>query len=141
LSIPASEAITAQDIEYIIRFNKWLVGKRREDFEVNEASLLGIFSYLTKYDSIKDKRQRIVKKAAHILAGLVFYQEFNDGNKTTALTMTMRYIRRNGFSLPVLESAKGRNAIYNLLVNTVNKHTGDPTIFSEVEEFVMKWMV
>jgi prophage maintenance system killer protein len=49
---------------------------------------------------IEDRRQRIIKKANQILAGIAFHQPFIDVNKRTAFAATTKYLRRNGFSIP-----------------------------------------
>ncbi|MGI8834832.1 MAG: Fic family protein, partial [Nitrososphaeraceae archaeon] len=54
---------------------------------------------IDSYNVIKDKRQRIIKKATRILAGITYYQPFGDGNKETAHYMTIRFLKRNGFKL------------------------------------------
>lgn len=94
-----SEILSNEDIESFILNNKQKVEKRGEVFEVDRDSLHAILSRLNSYNVIQDRRQRIIKKATRILAGISYYQPFNDGNKETAHSMTIFFLQRNSFNL------------------------------------------
>ncbi|CAN5459489.1 hypothetical protein BH18THE2_BH18THE2_37970 [soil metagenome] len=134
--INESETLSSENIEYLISFNKRRVKKRGELFEVDKDYIDKLPNKIDSYNVIKDKRQRIIKKATRILAGITYYQPFGDGNKETAHYMTIRFLKRNGFKL--LNTSETRKEIYDLLIRTILKPTNDPTIFSEVEEYITK---
>src|SRR5215467_3273577 len=135
------EIITHEDIEYIIKFNKRLVERRRQVFEVDRKSLESFFRRMNLYNTIWNRRQRIIKKSGQILAGISYNRSFGEGNKTTALTMTLRYLRRNHYTLPVLLQTKNKQEIYDLITKTVEKFPEDDSIFGEIEEFISNRMI
>lgn len=63
-----AEEFSSEDIEEIIQENKDLVEGRGEPFGVNQERLLEVFSRLNSFNHIANKRDRTIKKAAHILA-------------------------------------------------------------------------
>lgn len=134
--INESETLSFEDIEYLISFNKRRVKKRGELFEADRDYLDKIPNKIDSYNVIKDRQQRIIKKATRILAGITYYQPFGDGNKETAHYMTIRFLKRNGFKL--LNTSETRKEIYDLLIRTILKPTNDPTLYSEVEEYISK---
>jgi prophage maintenance system killer protein len=131
-----SEVLSSKDIEDIILFNKLTVTKRGESFEVDRDDLYKLLNKINSYNNIQNRRLRIIKKATHILAGISYYQPFYDGNKETAHSTTILFLRRNGFNLP--NTSNDRKEVYSLLIKTILKITNYPTIFSEVEEYLSK---
>ena len=131
------EVLSSKDIEDIILFNKLTVEKHGESFEVDRDDLYTILNKVNSYNNIPNKRQRIIKKAARILAGIAFYQLFHEGNKRTAIASTISYLQRNGFNLP-LNTPSEEEEMYDLLNKTIWKETNDPTIFIEVEEYLLQ---
>ena len=88
--ISDSEIISSEDIEYIIEFNRQKVeesGENKDVYfeEVNRHLLEGVFKHMDSYNNISDGRQRIIKKATHILTGVIRPQPFFEGNKRTAV--------------------------------------------------------
>jgi hypothetical protein len=65
-----SEILSNEDIESIISYNKSTVEKRGEKFEVDKDCLYIILNRMNFYNYIRDRRQRIIKKATRILAGI-----------------------------------------------------------------------
>jgi len=55
--------------------------------------------------------------------------------------MTLRYLRRNHYTLPVLLQIKNKQEIYDLLTKTVEKFPEDDSIFGEIEEFISNRMI
>ncbi len=128
-----SETLDSNDIELIISFNKQKVEERGEEFEVDKKLLSKIFVKMNSYNHIRDRRERIVRKASHILAGITFHQPFGEGNKETALALTVLYLNRNGFDL-ALEDKQIMDEIYDILTKTIREYS----IFGEVELYLLK---
>lgn len=133
------ESYSESEIEQIIDFNRRTVEKRGEGFEVDRDLLYRIFKRLDNA-STTDRRTRIIKKASIILAGITFNQPFFEGNKETALAVTIDFLRQNGYDL-AMKTPLQQLEIFNLLVKTVYKFPQDETIYSEIEEFLSKRIV
>jgi prophage maintenance system killer protein len=129
----SSETLDSKDIEEIISFNKQKVEEREEGFEVDKKLLSKIFVKMNSYNHIQDRRERIVRKASCILAGITFHQPFFEGNKETALGVTVLYLNRNGFDL-ALEDKQIMDEIYDILTKTLREFS----IFGEVELYLLK---
>lgn len=43
----------------------------------------------------------MIKRASHLLGGIVFEQPFKNGNKSTAFIVTQHYLKINGFIFSV----------------------------------------
>jgi len=61
-------------MEDIILFNKQKVGRRGELFEVSRDDLNAILARMNSYNVVQNRRRRVIKKAARILAGITYYQ-------------------------------------------------------------------
>lgn len=133
----SSEILSSKDREDIISYNKSLAEKDGELFEVDRDDLYTILNKMNSYNSIQNRRQRIIKKATRILAGITRYQLFHEGNRRTAINATASYLQRNGFSFSV-DTADEQEELYDLLERTIWKVTNDSTIFSEVEEYLSR---
>ncbi|MEX2192928.1 MAG: Fic family protein [Nitrosarchaeum sp.] len=134
------ETFNEEDIEEIIQDNRDLVNERGDSFGVNKEELDKIFDNVNNFGEIFDLRMRIIKKSAWILGGITFYQPFNDGNKETALSLTIHFLRENDMDLPI-NSRSDKKEIYELLTKTVLKFEDDPTIISEIEEYLFRKVV
>ncbi len=132
-----SEEFTDVDIEEIIQENKDLVEGRGEPFGVNKEKLLEVFSRLNSFNDITNKRNRTIKKSSHILAMLAWQQPFSEGNKEIALSVAKLFLRRNGLDLPI-RTLEDEKELFDLLVKTVFKFDGDPTIIDEIEKYLFK---
>ncbi len=134
------EQFTEDEIEEIIEDNLELVTERGDSFGVNHEELKKIFDNVNNFEEILDLNERIIRKASWILGGIAFYQPFNDGNKETALSLTIYFLRENNLNLPI-NSKSDEKEIGELLVKTVFKFEGDPSIISEVEDFLHRKVV
>ena len=135
-----TETFSTEEIENIIQDNEELVTIRGDSFGVNREELDKIFEKVNNFDYIENHFDRMIKKSAWILGGVTFYQPFNDGNKETALSLTIYFLRRNGLNLPI-NSEQDEKEIMELLKKTVFKFEDDPSIISEVEEFLHRSVV
>jgi prophage maintenance system killer protein len=132
-----SEIFSDMQIEAIIRDNKRLVEQRDQPFCVVKDRLEDRFSNVNSYNNIQNKRERIIRKATHILGGITYQQPFCEGNRETALTHTILFLRDNGFDLP-LDKQEDKQEVYDLLYRTIFKDELDPTIITEIEQYLTK---
>ena len=64
-------------------------------------------------------------------------QPFSNGNKRTALTISIYFLRKNGFDLPIMSKGEEKE-LFDLLEKTIFKDESDETIISEVEDYLSK---
>lgn len=129
------ENLTQDDLDDMIKVNKQLVVSRNEPFDVNHDRLQMVYDKFHENDSIADAKDRIIKKATALLAGISYHQPFSEGNKEVALLKTTAFLNDNGFDIPI-ENAIVRSELIELLIKTIYKFENDPTIFSEVEDYI-----
>lgn len=122
-------------IDEVVKFNEKLVKGRGENFSVNKERIAKFVEKVHSADSIKNKKERVTKKASAILAGISWEQPFSDGNKETSLALARSFLDKNGYKLEI-NSKKEEKELYNLLVKTVYKYEDDPTIYNEVEKYI-----
>ncbi len=130
-----SENFSNELISNIILGNKHIVNHRNESFGVNDERIEWVFSKANSFNDIKDQRTRIIKKATAVLGGISWQQPFNNGNKTIAIIVTKYFLQKNGFNLR-LSTDQEEDELIDLLVRTMYKFEDDPTIFSEIEEYL-----
>ncbi|VFJ14047.1 type II toxin-antitoxin system death-on-curing family toxin [Candidatus Nitrosocosmicus franklandus] len=136
-----SEYFSSDEIDEIIQFNKKIVEEDGSSFEVDLNILCSIFDKVnTRYEKELDKKTRIIKKATRILAGITFNQPFYEGNKRTAIIVTLMFLNRNGFDIPLVQTEQKRK-LYDLLMATMLKSRTDTTVYSEVEEYLKQELV
>jgi len=135
-----SENFSQEFISDIINVNRFLVAGRRESFDVSLERLHKVFDFVNEPIHISDDRVRIIVRAARILGGITFEQPFNNANKTTATTVTVDFLRSNGYDLPIINESDEEEHI-ELLEKTLYKFEGDHTIISEVEEYLLRKVV
>lgn len=121
----------------MIRANHHIVNHRKEKFGCVLERLLNVFNKVNSFNDIVDRRERIIKKTAHILGGLTWSQPFSNGNKRTALTISIYFLRKNGFDLPIMNKGEEKE-LFDLLEKTIFKDESDETIISEVEDYLSK---
>ncbi|MCE2507488.1 MAG: Fic family protein [Nitrosopumilaceae archaeon] len=93
------EIFSENAIKNISSINKHVVEKRPESFGVDDPSLITkIFERVNQYYHIPNKKVRLIKRASHVLAGIIFEQPFKNGNKSTAYIVTQHYLKINGLT-------------------------------------------
>ncbi|MGH2611902.1 MAG: Fic family protein [Rhabdochlamydiaceae bacterium] len=135
-----SEIFSDKTISDIIYVNKLISSHRNEPFGYVAERLADIFNQVNSFNDIKGKRERIIKKASYLLGGITYWQPFFNGNKRTALAVTIHFFRRNSFALP-LKTKKDEKEMFELLERTMLKFEGDDTIISEIEEYLKRKIV
>jgi CRISPR/Cas system CSM-associated protein Csm2 small subunit len=66
--------LTPDEVEEMIIDNKEIVEKRGQPFAVDIEILSEIIEQVNSFDNIQDKRERIIKKVAHLLGGIAYHQ-------------------------------------------------------------------
>lgn len=131
------EIFSEELLKNVIRANHHIVNHRKEKFGCVLERLLNVFNKVNSFNDIVDRRERIIKKTAHILGGLTWSQPFSNGNKRTALTISIYFLRKNGFDLPIMNKGEEKE-LFDLLEKTIFKDESDETIISEVEDYLSK---
>lgn len=127
-------------VENITYLNQQIVSHRNESFCCVQERLDKVFLNVNSFNDILDKKERIIKKAAHLLGGITFEQPYCNANKRTALSVTLYFLRKNGFNLPLLTRIDEKE-VFDLLEKTMLKMEGDDTIIPEVEEYIKRKIV
>jgi len=70
----------------------------------------------------------------------VWNQPFKNGNKATATAITKYFLRKNGYFFP-LSTDKEEREYFKLLEKTIEKFEGDATIYSEIEEYLLRKVI
>ena len=131
------EIFSEELLKNVIRANHHIVNHRKEKFGCVLERLLNVFNKVNSFNDIVDRKERIIKKTAHILGGLTWSQPFSNGNKRTALTISIYFLRKNGFDLPIMSKGEEKE-LFDLLEKTIFKDESDETIISEVEDYLSK---
>lgn len=126
--------------EHFIEANKQICRQANEIYGLdNEEDLDSIITQIQSYDSIVDNKERLVKKISAIIGGLGYLQPFKNGNKRTALSVSILFLRTNGFDLPY-GNKENKKEIFKILENTMFKFEGDD-IYTEIENFLRSRIV
>jgi len=133
--LSSAEQFIDKEIQEIVKYNKKTVEQRNESFGVNLDQLNQIFDSANSIspEIEPDKKKRILKKATCIISGITWFQPFYNGNKSTALAIGKMLLNRNGFEAPI-----NNREVYSLLQNISMKFGGDPSIYSEIQDFLTK---
>jgi prophage maintenance system killer protein len=128
------------DKEHFIEADKQICRQTNETFGLDgEEDLDRIIARIQSFDNISDEKEKIVKKIATILGGLGYFQPFKNGNKRTALSISILFLRVNGFDLPYGDK-ENKKAIFEILENSMFKFEGDD-VYTEIENFLRKRIV
>lgn len=126
--------------EHFIEANKQICRQTNEPFGLDrEDELDRIIVRIQSFDDILDEKEKIVKKIAAILGGLGYFQPFKNGNKRTALSTSILFLRVNGFDLPY-GNKENKKAIFEILEKSMFKFEGDD-VYTEIEDFLRKRIV
>ena len=106
----------------------------------NSQTFYDIFRKVNGHSAEPDPKLRIIKKSATLLSGIVWEQPFKNGNKATATAITKYFLQKNGFFFP-LSTDDEEKEYFDLLEKTVNKFEGDDTIYSDIENYLLRKVV
>jgi len=123
--------------DQLIEADKQICRQSDEPFDVNMKLLNPIIVDANSFNQIPDKKARTIKKVAHLIGETVFRQPFTNGNKRTALVVGILFLRNNGFNLPYGDK-ENKKKIFDLLESTMFKFEDDPSIVSEIEDYLIE---
>ena len=126
--------------EHFIEANRQICKQTNEVFGLDkEEHLDDMITRIQNFDSVVDDKERMIKKIASIFGVLGYWQPFKNGNKRTALSISILFLRVNGFDLPY-GNRENKKAIFDSLENTMFKFEGDD-IYTEIESFLRSRIV
>lgn len=135
------DSFTDRNVENVKDVNRHIVESRGESFGLDDPTkFYDVFREVNGFYSIEDPKMRLIKKAATLLSGLVWGQPFKNGNKATATAITKYFLKKNGYFF-VLQNDEEEKEFFNLLERTVEKFEGDPTIYSEIEKYLIRKVI
>ena len=82
--------------------------------------------------------KKTIQKACSLLVGLVFDQPFKNGNKRTAVAISLILMRIHHHDIEGYKQEEKQKIFYEPLENTMMKMEGDKTIRSDIEKFLRK---
>jgi hypothetical protein len=101
-------------VEDIISWNKKETNERRESFGVKLEVLDDIIDKVNLLSDILDDKERVLRQISTLMGLIVFEQPFNNGNKATAISLAIQFLRANGYELD-LESEKDQDELLQML--------------------------
>lgn len=101
-------------VEDMITWNKKETSERKESFGVKRELLNDIINRVNLLSDISDNMERVLKQASTLMGLIVFEQPFNNANKATATSSTIRFLGLNGYELD-LESEKAQDELLQIL--------------------------
>ena len=123
--------------EHVIEANKQMCIQSSEEFGLDDETKLDeIINHIKSVDRIEDKKERIVRKVSILIVGLAYSQPFKNGNKRTALSISLLLLRINNYDIP-FQTKLQKQKIFDLLENLMFKFEDDvPYLNTEVESFL-----
>lgn len=101
-------------VEDIISWNKKETNERKESFGVKLEVLNGIIDKVNLLSDISDDKEPVLRQISTLIGLIVFEQPFNNGNKATAVSSAIQFLRVNGYELD-LESEKDQDELLQML--------------------------
>ena len=87
------------------------------------------------------KIEKIIRKISILIVGLSYDQPFKNGNKRTALVISILLLRLANYDIP-FSTKKQKYEVFDLLESLMFKFEDDvPILIDEVEEFLRKRVV
>ncbi|HEX9845840.1 MAG TPA: hypothetical protein VGA92_05180 [Candidatus Nitrosotenuis sp.] len=106
--------LETQHVEDIISWNKKETNERKESFGVKLEVLNGIVDKVNLLSDILDDKERVLRQMSTLIGLIVFEQPFNNGNKATATSSAIQFLRTDGYELD-LESEKAQDELLQML--------------------------
>lgn len=130
------EVFEQRDIEEIIEVNKLICSYDNNPIGVDREILDTIFDKVNSFNDIKNKRERIIRKTTYFVAGISHNQPFLDGNRRTSFYLLKNFLGRNGYTIRFYNEEE-EDILADILQRTAEvKFEDDPTIYSEIEEYL-----
>ncbi len=100
-----------------------------------------IVSNIRRIDRIEDSREKIIRKISILIVGLCYDQPFKNGNKRTALVISILLLRLAKYDIS-FHTKEQKHEVFDLLEGLMYKFEDDvPLLIDEVEEFLRKRIV
>lgn len=130
------------DNENVIESNKQLCEQSNEEYGLDHPEKLDeIISNIHVLDRIEDSRERVIGKISVLIVGLAYDQPFKNGNKRTALTISILMLRLSHYDIP-FHTKEQRREVFDLLESLMYKFEDDvPSLASEVKKFMRERIV
>jgi len=124
-------------IDDVILVNKQFCKNLYEPYGLDDpAQLQMIVSEINNYNKLSNEKEKAILKMTSLLVGLVFGQPFKNGNKRTAVALSLLLIRSHHYDISDYRNETKQKIFYELLEKTMLKMEGDPTIKPEIENFL-----
>jgi len=128
--------------EDVIVVNKQFCKQLDEPYGLDYPRILKkIVDEFNEYNKLEDDKEKVIQKTCSLLAGLVFEQPFKNGNKRTSVALSLLMMRVHHYDVKGYEQEEKQEQFYNLLNKTMMKMEWDPTIRSELEEYLRENIV
>ena len=95
-----------------------------------------IVDEVNSYSNLEDDREKAIQKACCLMKGLVFDQPFKNGNKRTAVALSLLLMRTHHHDIEGYAQKDKQKIFYELLEKTMMKMEGDKTIRVDLEKFL-----
>ncbi len=130
------------DSENVIDANKQICQQSNEPFGLDYPEKLDeIVSNIRRIDRIEDSREKIIRKISILIVGLCYDQPFKNGNKRTALVISILLLRLAKYDIS-FHTKEQKHEVFDLLEGLMYKFEDDvPLLIDEVEEFLRKRIV
>ena len=116
--------------------------KTREEVYIEHfpKNLDRAFQKISEYGNSGNKEQRLVEKAAAIMAAIPWTQTFFSANRRTAILAAATFLRDNGYDVGI--SIDGENKELREMLSEIKKHQRDlePTIMKQLFLYISKRM-
>lgn len=130
------------DSENVIDANKQICQQSNEPFGLDYPEKLDeIVSNIRRIDRIEDSREKIIRKISILIVGLCYDQPFKNGNKRTALVISILLLRLAKYDIS-FHTKEQKHEVFDLLEGLMYKFEDDvPLLIDEVEKFLRKRIV
>jgi prophage maintenance system killer protein len=124
-------------LHQIILANKQITKRSNEPFGLDHPdNLKSILLEMASFNTITDKKERVIKKVSCLITGIVFDQPFKNGNKRTALAVAVLFIRNSGLSFYFGNKGQ-RKEIFDILERTSLRFEDEKqTALNEIENLM-----
>ncbi len=126
----------------VIIIDRQFCGDSNETYGLDYPELLqSILDEYSKYETFDDAKEKTIQKACCIMVGLVFHQPFKNGNKRTAVSISLIMMKDNGFKIKGYETEEVQEEFYDLLDKTMMKMEGDESIKPDLENYLRENLI
>ena len=133
--MPLSDEILSTDDVIIV--NQQFCKQLDEPYGLDYPEQLEkIVNEINNYNKLQNDKEKAILKMTCLLVGLVFGQPFKNGNKRTSVALSLLIIRSHDYDIKDYQIETQQKKFYELLEKTMLKMDGDPTVKSEIENFL-----